>query len=155
MYVFIILYMCFNILQGWFDENTRNKIHVLGSLTSPESPSSKEITAIISPSNLPQAYGGELNWEFFDEPILDDEARKVIGEMPKGPWIFEDGKVQRPKEYTGSDMVHIAAPTTDIPPPVLQSEETDVSKPLPNGSVNEVANGDAVISDSAPAEPKE
>ena len=49
---------------------------------------------------MPKKYGGELEWEFEDDPNLDDEARKILGEMPKGPFIFEDGAVVRPKEYS-------------------------------------------------------
>ena len=96
-----------NIKQGWFDENTRQKIHVLGNLTNADGESNKELATLISRENLPKSYGGDFDWDFFDEPDLDDEARNVIGEMPKGPWIFEDGKVMRPKEYRGVDLMHV------------------------------------------------
>jgi len=80
-------------VKGWFDEVTREKIHVLGK------DAGDVMRKLINPADLPKAYGGELEWTFLDEPSLDDEAKKVIGEMPKGSFIFEDGVVKRPKEY--------------------------------------------------------
>ena len=51
---------------------------------------------MIDPKDLPKSYGGELEWKYEDEPALDDAVREVIGEMPRGPVVFEDGKVVRP-----------------------------------------------------------
>ena len=48
---------------------------------------------IIDPKDLPKRYGGELDWEFEDEPYLDEDAKRMIGHMPKGPAAFVDGKV--------------------------------------------------------------
>ena len=77
-------------MQGWFDEGTRNKIYVLG-----RDPGTTLCT-LIDAQNLPKAYGGELEWMFEDEPILDEDARKAVGgEMPRGPAIFVDGQVER------------------------------------------------------------
>lgn len=77
--------------KGWFDEGTRRKVHVLGKDPGPT------LRTLIDPANLPRAYGGELEWKFEDEPILDDDAKKLIGEMPKGPVLLENGKVTRPQ----------------------------------------------------------
>lgn len=77
----------------WFDEGTRNKVYVLGKDPG------ETLCSIIHVKDLPKKYGGELEWKFEDEPYLDEDARKVLGEMPKGPFIFEDGAVMRPKEY--------------------------------------------------------
>ncbi|EJC98013.1 CRAL/TRIO domain-containing protein [Fomitiporia mediterranea MF3/22] len=120
-------------IKGWFDENTREKIHVLGSLAGAESASSKELTSIISPSNIPRAYGGELDWDFFDEPSLDDEARQVIGHLPKGPWIFEDGNVKRPKEYAGSEVQHNAAESAPLTPSTTIASDSE--QPVVNGNM--------------------
>ena len=49
----------------------------------------------IDPKDLPKRYGGELDWEFENEPSLDEDAKQIIGEMPKGPAAFVDGKVTR------------------------------------------------------------
>ena len=76
--------------QPWFDEGTRRKVHVLGKDSGPA------LRTFIEPQDLPKVYGGELEWKFEDEPALDDTIRQVIGEMPKGPVVFEDGKVVRP-----------------------------------------------------------
>jgi len=77
-------------IKNWFDEGTRDKIHVLGRDPGPT------LRALIDSKNLPKPYGGELDWQFADEPCLDDEAVQAISEMPKGPAIFVDGKVCRP-----------------------------------------------------------
>lgn len=85
-------------IKGWFDANTRDKIHILGS------DHAKAISSLIDPSELPKQYGGVLDWEFLDEPLLDDEIRKILPEMPRGPVLFDaDTKqVARPKEYLAS-----------------------------------------------------
>ena len=45
---------------------------------------------------MPKPYGGELDWRFENEPALDDVTKALIGEMPKGPAVFLDGKVVQP-----------------------------------------------------------
>jgi len=77
-------------IKNWFDEGTRNKIHVLG-----RDPATT-LRALINKQDLPKPYGGELEWTFQDEPNLDADAKLVIEEMPKGPFTFVDGMVQRP-----------------------------------------------------------
>lgn len=39
-----------------------------------------------------------MEFKFEDEPNLDQAAKDVIGEVPKGPVIFRDGAVVRPHE---------------------------------------------------------
>ncbi|KAJ6511963.1 CRAL/TRIO domain-containing protein [Mycena vitilis] len=77
-------------IKGWFDPGTRNKIHILG-----KNPSETLLT-LIDAKDLPRQYGGTLEWEFFDEPNLDDAAKEVLGEMPKGPTVFVDGAAAKP-----------------------------------------------------------
>lgn len=79
-------------IKNWFDEGTRNKVHVLG-----RDPGS-ELRKFIDNENIPKAYGGELAFNFEDEPNLDQAAKEAIGEMPKGPVIFGDGAVIKPHE---------------------------------------------------------
>jgi hypothetical protein len=79
-------------LQNWFDEGTRNKVHLLGRNPGPE------LRKFIDNENIPKAYGGELDFSFEDEPNLDQAAKDAIGEMPKGPVIFNDGVVVKPRE---------------------------------------------------------
>lgn len=51
------------------------------------------LRTLIDPKDLPKPYGGELDWKFEDEPVLDDATKDLIGEMPKGPAILVDGKL--------------------------------------------------------------
>ncbi|EPQ54685.1 CRAL/TRIO domain-containing protein [Gloeophyllum trabeum ATCC 11539] len=79
-------------IKNWFDEGTRNKIHVLGSDPGPT------LLKLIDVENLPKIYGGQLDFKFEDEPNLDEDARKIIGDsVPKGPCLFVDGKVVIPE----------------------------------------------------------
>lgn len=78
------------LYQPWFDEGTRNKVHVLG-----KDPGAV-LRTLIDAQDLPKTYGGELDWKFEDEPALDDATKAVIGEMPKGPAEFSDGEVRKP-----------------------------------------------------------
>ena len=82
---------CIDSLQNWFDEGTRNKVRVLGRDPGPE------LRKFIDNENIPKAYGGELDFKFEDEPNLDQAAKDVIGEIPKGPVIFRDGTVMKPQ----------------------------------------------------------
>ena len=54
------------------------------------------LRTLVAPEDLPQAYGGELAWRYEDEPALDAPAREAIGEMPRGPAVFVNGKVVQP-----------------------------------------------------------
>jgi len=76
-----------NWIKGWFDEGTRLKIHVLSG-----DPGST-LSGLVHSHDLPASYGGKLEWKFEDEPQLDDDAKQVLGAMPKGPVIFKDGNV--------------------------------------------------------------
>jgi len=51
---------------------------------------------VIESEDLPKSYGGTLDWKFEDEPNLDAATQRLIGEMPKGPVIFERGRVEKP-----------------------------------------------------------
>jgi len=77
-------------IKAWLDPGTRNKIHVLGKNPA------ETLLKFIDPENLPRQYGGTLDWEFFSESSLDDAAKEVIGEMPRGPAVFVNGAVVRP-----------------------------------------------------------
>ncbi|KAF7368765.1 CRAL/TRIO domain-containing protein [Mycena venus] len=86
-------------IKGWLDPGTRAKIHVLGKNPA------ENLLKLIDAKDLPRVYGGTLEWEFFDEPILDDAAKEVIGVMPRGPALFVNGAVVRP----GQDNSHTNA----------------------------------------------
>lgn len=72
-------------IKTWFDEGTRNKIHILGKDPGPT------LKSLIDEKDIPQSYGEQLPWKFEDGPDLDDMIKNVIGEMPRGPVLFIDG----------------------------------------------------------------
>jgi hypothetical protein len=94
-------------IKGWFDANTRDKIHILGKPTNANGEAGEAIRSLIAPEELPKQYGGLLDWKFEDGPVLDAELKKALGmdELPKGPWTFDakatddKNKVKRPKEF--------------------------------------------------------
>ncbi|CAA7265447.1 unnamed protein product [Cyclocybe aegerita] len=79
-----------NWIKGWFDEGTRKKIHVLG-----RDPGST-LLELVHAHDLPVTYGGELEWTFESPPHLDEDIKKVVPELPKGPAIFSDGTISKP-----------------------------------------------------------
>ncbi|KAH0832221.1 CRAL-TRIO domain-containing protein [Lanmaoa asiatica] len=79
-----------NWIKGWFDEGTRQKIHILGK--DPVD----TLRELIDDDDLPESYGGKLKWVFEDEPCLDNDIQQAIGEMPKGPVTFSDGSIVKP-----------------------------------------------------------
>ena len=83
---------CVDSQQNWFDEGTRNKVHVLGRDPGPE------LRKFIDNENIPKVYGGGLDFKFEDEPNLDQAAKDVVGEVPKGPLVFRDGAVVKSHE---------------------------------------------------------
>jgi hypothetical protein len=78
-----------SLVSKYFDEGTRRKVHVLGAEPGPI------LQEIIRAGDLPRIYGGELEWTFEDEPILDSEVQEVAGvkDLPPGSLIWEDKKI--------------------------------------------------------------
>ena len=73
-----------------FDEGTKNKVHLTGS--GPDQ--GKELMDVIPAANLPKIYGGEMEWTYEDEPMLDEEIKAKIGaNAVQGPVVWEDGKM--------------------------------------------------------------
>ncbi|UZJ50741.1 hypothetical protein CBS101457_000061 [Exobasidium rhododendri] len=79
-----------SLVSKYFDEGTRRKVHVLGATPGPA------LQAIIKAEDLPKVYGGELDWKFEDDPILDDEVKEAVGTktLPPGSLVWEDAKVK-------------------------------------------------------------
>ena len=77
--------------QTWFDEGTRNKIDILGKDPGPI------LRELVNAQDLPKVYGGEMEWTFVDEPSLDEDAKKALGEdrMLRGPVLFRGGKADK------------------------------------------------------------
>jgi hypothetical protein len=77
------------VVKHALDEGTRNKIHVLGHEPGPT------LQEIVKPEDLPKVYGGELEWKYEDEPVLDAVIQSVVGEtLPPGPIGWQDNKVE-------------------------------------------------------------
>ncbi|KAF5337482.1 hypothetical protein D9758_013604 [Tetrapyrgos nigripes] len=61
------------LVKNWFDEYTRNKIHILSAEQCRSTdPQKNTIFALIDKENVPKQYGGTLEWEFEDEPKFED-----------------------------------------------------------------------------------
>ncbi|KAL2267363.1 hypothetical protein VTJ83DRAFT_4640 [Remersonia thermophila] len=83
-------------IKRWFDPVTVSKIFIL----QPHEVKST-LEAFIEPRNIPKAYGGELDFDFFDRPNLDPKIKEAVSwengyaDFPAGPayWVpDEDGK---------------------------------------------------------------
>lgn len=83
-------------IKKWFDPVTVSKIFIL---------SHSEIIPVLSQfmemKDIPKVYGGELPWEYFDEPLWDDGIMNLCQWedgytcFPPGPkkWVpIDDGK---------------------------------------------------------------
>ena len=59
-------------------------MHVLDSNPGPT------LLTMIDAENLPKIYGGQLDFEFADEPVLDAPAREALGQdsVPAGPVVY-------------------------------------------------------------------
>ncbi|KAG8747007.1 hypothetical protein FRC10_002806 [Ceratobasidium sp. 414] len=61
-------------VKGWFDEQTRAKVHILPNpLTK-----SNDLFDSVPLSSLPKQYGGELLWEYADDPLLDPPETELL-----------------------------------------------------------------------------
>ncbi|KAJ5674768.1 CRAL/TRIO domain-containing protein [Penicillium maclennaniae] len=86
-------------INQWFDPETRSKIFILSA-----SESKSFLLSHINPSDLPKEYGGELEWQWRDQPDLDESARELVDEVyhktnrggvfSKGPLIFQGGCIE-------------------------------------------------------------
>lgn len=139
-------------VKRWFDPNTVSKIFIL----SP----SEELTTLetyIDRKNIPKKYGGELEWDYFDEPAFYDDpefARIMkwengITRLPPGPMYWrpvEDGKRLELFCVGSKDKKHRAEVIASIPkafaeggPPaysgngttVVEKTKTDISEKTP------------------------
>ncbi|KAK8051940.1 hypothetical protein PG993_003325 [Apiospora rasikravindrae] len=83
-------------VKRWFDPVTVSKIFILG----PDDVL-PVLTSFIDIKNIPKAYGGEMDWKFFEEPKFDDEVKRLMSwengytALPPGPMYwrpYDDGK---------------------------------------------------------------
>jgi hypothetical protein len=128
-HVFPRLISCRLFLKGWFDEHTRSKIQILSSPKDPNTLST--LLTHIHKKDLPKVYGGDLDFSFEDEPAMDDDAKNLLGEMPKGPVSFDKESKKavllgdRELEGKGADLANADAARSETraeKSPVEQSE---------------------------------
>ncbi|KAI1383396.1 CRAL/TRIO domain-containing protein [Hypoxylon trugodes] len=83
-------------IKRWFDPVTVSKIFILQ-----EHDILPVLTSFMHMKDIPKNYGGELEWDFFDEPAWDDEIKRVCEwengytSFPTGPLYWrpiDDGK---------------------------------------------------------------
>jgi hypothetical protein len=83
-------------IKKWFDPITTSKIFILS-----HSDTKKTLESFIDPANIPTKYGGQLEFNFGDMPVLDPAYKDVLAfengntDFPHGPmyWIHgENGK---------------------------------------------------------------
>lgn len=83
-------------IKRWFDPVTVSKIFILGPTDV-----LPVLTSFIDIKNIPKAYGGEMEWDFFEEPKFDDEVNRLMSwengymALPPGPMYwrpYDDGK---------------------------------------------------------------
>jgi hypothetical protein len=65
-------------IKRWFDPVTTSKIFILSS-----SEVKSTLTNFMDPSSFPKQYGGELDWDWGDMPILDEPARAIAGALER------------------------------------------------------------------------
>jgi hypothetical protein len=81
-------------IKRWFDPVTVSKIFILGPADV-----LPVLASFIDMKNIPKAYGGELEWDFFDEPRWDDPEYERIITFQNGYTSFPEGPMYlRPKE---------------------------------------------------------
>jgi hypothetical protein len=94
-------------IKKWFDPITTSKIFILS-----HSDVKKTLEEFIDPANIPQKYGGQLDFKFGDMPILDPAYKDVltfengIQDFPHGPMYWIHGR-------DGSEMEALAVGSVD------------------------------------------
>jgi hypothetical protein len=88
-------------IKKWFDPITTSKIFILSHHDM-----KKTLESFIDPKNIPKKYGGELEFHFGDQPVLDPHIASVLKwegdkkEFPGGP-IYWVNKTKDGKEIEG------------------------------------------------------
>ncbi|OTA64807.1 CRAL/TRIO domain-containing protein [Hypoxylon sp. EC38] len=74
-------------IKRWFDPVTVSKIFILQ-----EHDVLPVLTTFMDIKDIPKNYGGELEWDFFDEPAWDDEIKRIC-QWENGHTTFPPGPV--------------------------------------------------------------
>ncbi|KAJ5751439.1 uncharacterized protein N7511_008404 [Penicillium nucicola] len=88
-----------DVMSHWFDPVTRSKLFLLTA-----SEAKTTLLSFIDASNLPEEYGGMLQWKWQDMPNLDEPTRDLVDELyqpgeqgkqiAKGPVSFQGSCIQ-------------------------------------------------------------
>ncbi|RDW69740.1 hypothetical protein BP6252_08760 [Coleophoma cylindrospora] len=100
-------------IKKWFDPITTSKIFILSSHDM-----KKTLESFIDPANIPKKYGGQLEFEFGDLPVLDAECfgeniewSGTEKDFPHGPmyWVNKKGEAVEGMEVEASDLIQAIA----------------------------------------------
>lgn len=129
-----------NWIKKWFDPITVSKIFILS-----QSSMKSTLEQYIEPENIPKKYGGRLDWDWGDLPILDRDIQSALhwenpSKGPQGQNAFPSGPVRWQTNEKG-EMVAIAVGTVHgkqrnqrvatIP---AQSSQAPASLSVPSGT---------------------
>lgn len=102
-------------IKKWFDPITTSKIFILGHHDM-----KKTLESFIDPANIPKKYGGQLEFEFGDMPVLDPHLKSVLEwengnkDFPHGPLFWINGNGQKELGEVKSEKIRaVAAGTRD------------------------------------------
>ncbi|KAH6659274.1 CRAL-TRIO domain-containing protein [Truncatella angustata] len=90
-------------IKRWFDPVTVSKIFILGHAEV-----LPVLSSFIDIKNIPKAYGGELEWDFFDEPRWDDPEIERILTFQNGHTKFPAGPMYMRPAADGKTMELVA-----------------------------------------------
>ncbi|OCT54775.1 CRAL/TRIO domain containing protein [Cladophialophora carrionii] len=133
-------------IKRWFDPVTVSKIFILG-----KNEVKPTLSKFMDPKDFPKRYGGELGWDWGDQPHLDEETRAALERdgnkgWVRGPCLWLDGK----RVAVGSESGKPRRPATDIEkmkPVVYAADYTETpvhpDKKLSIVSKTRVSNGTA------------
>lgn len=90
-----------SLVTRWFDPATTKKIFVLSA-----SEATKKLTEFIAPENLPQRFGGMLDWKFPMRPVPDAETMDIIGNLAE-KWV--EGPIRYISKPDGDVLVAVGS----------------------------------------------
>ncbi|CAF9913891.1 MAG: hypothetical protein ALECFALPRED_009131 [Alectoria fallacina] len=90
-----------SLVTRWFDPATTKKIFVLSA-----SEATKKLTEFIAPENLPQRFGGMLDWTFPMCPVPDAETTEIIGNLAD-KWV--EGPIRYLSKPEGDVLVAVGS----------------------------------------------
>ena len=90
-----------SLVTRWFDPNTTKKIFVLSAAEQKDT-----MLKYIDIKDLPERFGGELEWKMGDHPNPDEAAKKMVGKMKDG-WI--DGPIRYISKPDGDVLMAVGS----------------------------------------------